>query len=49
MAAFGFLPQNFGMEWGPMNDTLSFYECRLSVEDDTGDDTRTLPAVFIFL
>ena len=22
-----------------MNDTLSFYECRLSVEDDTGDDS----------
>ena len=33
---FGFLSQNFGRWWGPMNDTLSFYECRLS-----GGDTQT--------
>ena len=30
MVAFDFWPQNFGRGWGPMNVTLSFYECRLS-------------------
>ena len=38
VAAFGFLPQNFGSWWGPTNDTLSVYECRFS-----GRDTQTLP------
>ena len=28
VVAFGFLPQNFGMWWGPANGTLPFYECR---------------------
>ena len=32
---FGFLPQNFGRWWGPMNGTFSFYECRLN-----GGDTQ---------
>ena len=32
MAAFGFLPQNYG-RWGPMSGTLSFYECMLSGGD----------------
>ena len=27
----GFLPQNIGRWQGPMNDVLSFYECRLVV------------------
>ena len=31
--AFGFLPQNFGRWWGPMNGPLSFYECRFSGGD----------------
>ena len=44
MVAFGFLYQNFGGWWEPMNDTLSFYECRVS----SGDTmrwwvTKTLP------
>ena len=30
MVAFGFLPRNCGRWWGPMNGTLSFYECRFS-------------------
>ena len=30
MVAFGFLPQKFGRWQGPMNGTLSFYECRFS-------------------
>ena len=30
VVAFGFLPQNFGRWRGPMNGTLSFYECRFS-------------------
>ena len=29
---FGFLPENFVRWRGPMNDTLSFYECRFSGE-----------------
>ena len=31
--AFDFLLQNFGRWQGPMNDTLSFYECRFSGGD----------------
>ena len=34
------LAPNFGRWWGPMNDTLSLYECRLG-----GWDNQTLPAV----
>ena len=30
MAAFSFLPQNFGRCQGPTNGSLSFYECRSS-------------------
>ena len=30
VVAVGFLVQNFGRWLGPMNCTLSFYECRLS-------------------
>ena len=30
VAGFGFLPQNGGMWSGPMNGTLSFYECSWS-------------------
>ena len=40
--AFGFLPQTYGRWWGPMNGTLSFYECRFS-----GGDT-TLPVAIKF-
>ena len=32
MVAIGFLPQNFERWWEPMNDILSFYECRFSGE-----------------
>ena len=32
VVAFGFLLQNFGRWRRPMNDTLSFCECRLSAE-----------------
>ena len=38
VAAFGFLPQNFGRRWKPTIVTLSFYETRFS-----GGDTQTLP------
>ena len=31
--AFGFLPQNFGRWWGPINSILSFYEYRFSDGD----------------
>ena len=44
VVAFGFLPQNFERWQGPTNDTLSFYECRLS-----GGDTQILPLVTKFL
>ena len=33
VVAFVFLPQIFGRWWGPVNGTLSFYECRLSGGD----------------
>ena len=33
VVAFGFLPQNLGRCYEPMNGTLSFYECRLSGGD----------------
>ena len=32
VVAFGFLPQNFGRWWGPMNSKLSSYEWRFSGE-----------------
>ena len=35
VVAFDFLPQNFGEWQGPINGTLSLYECRLS-----GGDTQ---------
>ena len=33
MVALGFLPQNFGRWYGPMNGTLLFYESGFSVGD----------------
>ena len=50
VVAFGFLPQNFGRWKGPMNGTLSFYECRLSGGElrDSGD-TITPPVVIKFI
>ena len=33
MVGFGYLLQNFERWWGPMNVTLSFYECRFSGGD----------------
>ena len=41
---FCLLPENFWRCWGSMNDTLLFYECRLS-----GVDIRSLPAVIKFV
>ena len=44
MVAFGFLLLNFGNWNGPMNGTLSFYECRISGGNTTSvGDTETLP------
>ena len=50
MVAFGFLSQNF-VKWqvSIRNDSLSFYECRFSGEDNmSGGDTQTIPAVIKF-
>ena len=39
--AFGYLPQNFGRWWGPMNGTFSFYEC--------GGDAKTFKCEHLHL
>ena len=44
MIAFGFLPQNGGIWQRSINDTLSFYKCRLS-----GGYTQTLPTAIKFV
>ena len=46
VVVFGFLPQNCGRWWGPMNGTVSFYSVGWVVGTHRGGgDTQTLPAV----